>query len=448
MFRFPSNREEIKKSKAESKAVDSNTPHYCGSSGLNTFLHYIPQLTQTLVNQRSLGLIYIDAGDLGKIEYDYGQELYTEILNETIKAIDELRGQLIRQDDILTTRHPKDENFLLFLSSTRSEYSNFLKMDNLQQIIERFAQSLNARIFQITFPYTRKILKADIGYSYTVFNPLLSPERTIYRLMEQAKSVAKFNGDRFMVKVHETLKEIIIEENIRTHYQPIVDLKDGSIFAYEALSRGPQGSALESPLMLFGVADKTNLSFELDRLCRRKALLNLQGLGPDQKLFVNTFPATMHDPEFKGEALHQLLHATGLKGENIVFEVTERVAIENYDLFQKQQSYFSQLGFGLAVDDIGSGYGSLEAIAHLRPQFVKVDLCIIRDIHKNPVKQELLKAVSDIGRKINAKILVEGVETKEELQIVRHFGCDYAQGFLLGRPEQHLLSPNKKFDLG
>jgi EAL domain-containing protein (putative c-di-GMP-specific phosphodiesterase class I) len=312
-------------------------------------------------------------------------------------------------------------------------------MENLQHIIDRFASTLNAKIFQITFQYTKKILKADIGYSYTVFNPLLSPERTVYRLIEQGRSVAKFNGDRFMIRVHESLKEIIIEENIRTLYQPIVDLNTGQIFAYEALTRGPAGSPMESPLMLFGVADKTNLSFELDRLCRRKALTNLKGLAPDQKIFVNTFPTTMHDPEFKGEALASLLKSTGLEGRNIVFEVTERVAIENYSLFQKEHNYFSNLGFELAVDDIGSGYGSLEAIANLRPQYVKVDLSIVRDIHENPVKLELLKAIADISRKIGAKVLVEGIEKKEELQVVRQQGCDYGQGFLLGRPEAQLL---------
>lgn len=407
--------------------------------GLHAFYHFMPELATTLQNSKALGLIYIDASDLGKIEYDYGQNLYNDVLKATVETIDELKGHLIREDDILCSRHPQDENFLLFLSGQRGEYSNFLKMENLQHIIDRFASTLNAKIFQITFPYTKRILKADIGYSYTVFNPLLSPERTVYRLIEQGRSVAKFNGDRFMIRVHESLKEIIIEENIRTLYQPIVDLRTGEIFAYEALTRGPAGSAMESPLMLFGVADKTNLSFELDRLCRRKALVNLKGLAPNQKVFVNTFPTTMHDPEFKGDALESLLKSTGLKGENIVFEVTERVAIENYSLFQKEQSYFSNLGFGLAVDDIGSGYGSLEAIANLRPQYVKVDLSIVRDIHENPVKLELLKAIADISRKIGAKVLVEGIEKKEELQVVRQQGCDYGQGFLLGRPEAQLL---------
>ena len=434
-------------SKKPLMSASSTSPHLDESSGLHTFLHYMQDLQEVLVKQRALGLIYIDASDLCKIEYDYGHSVYSEVLKEAITSIQELKGKLIRQDDILSIRHPRDENFLLFLSAKREEYTSFLKMENLQQIIERFSEQLNARIFELTYPYTKKILKADIGYYYAVFNPLLSQERTVYRLIEQGKSLAKFNGDRFMIKVHESLKEIIIEENIRTLYQPIVDLKTGKIFAYEALSRGPRGTAMESPLMLFGVADKTNLSFELDRLCRRKALQNIRNLCPDQKLFINTFPNTMHDPEFRGEELNHLLSSSKLAGSNIVFEVTERVAIENYALFQKEHQYFSARGFGLAVDDIGSGYGSLEAIANLRPEFVKVDLCIIRNIHEHTVKQELLKGITDIARKINAKILVEGIEKREELEVVRSFDVDFGQGFYLGRPEADLLPPDTIIDL-
>jgi EAL domain-containing protein (putative c-di-GMP-specific phosphodiesterase class I) len=313
-------------------------------------------------------------------------------------------------------------------------------MENLQSVIERFVHALNARVFQITYPYTKRILKADIGYAYAMDNPLLSTERMVYRLIEKAKNIATFNGQRFSIQIDENLKEIIMEEKIETLYQPIVDLKDGSIFAFEALSRGPKGSAMESPLVLFSVAETAQMSFELDRLCRKKAIENARGLGSNQKLFINTFPTTLHDPEFKGEYLHNLLQQYKFSGNNIVFEITERFAIENYALFKQEQSYYTNLGFDLAVDDIGTGYGSLEAIANLKPQFVKVDISIIRGIHENPVKVELLKAIRDIGNKVNAKVVAEGIEVPEELRVVRELGIDFGQGFLLAKPQTRLVS--------
>ncbi len=422
--------------------------HYDANTGLYTFSHYMPELQKILTQQRALGLIYIDASELSKIEADYGHSVYNQILKDVIHSIQSLRGHLIREDDILAARHPQDELFLIFLSGQRPEYTSFLKMDNLQQVIERFVHSLNARVFQITYPYTKRILKADIGYAYTMSNPLLSTERMVYRLIERARGVANFNGQRFLYQIGEALKEIIMEESIDTLYQPIVDLTDGKIFAYEALSRGPKGSAMESPLVLFSVAETAQMSFELDRLCRKKAIVNAKGMAPGQKLFINTFPTTLHDPEFKGEYLHKLLEQSKFVGTNIVFEITERFAIENYALFQQEQSYYSGLGFDLAVDDIGTGYGSLEAIANLKPQFVKVDISIIRGIHDNPVKRELLKAIRDIGKKVNAKVVAEGIEVQEELNVVRELGIDFGQGFLLAKPQAKLREPDTLIKLG
>ncbi len=430
---------------ANESAVPSNLID--PTTGLYTFSHHMPELHHILTTQKALGMFYIDASELGKIEYDYGHEIYSKILQDVVNAINDLKGSLIRNDDILTIRHIHDELFLLFLSSHRPEYQNFLKIENLRTIMQRFLHALNAQIFKITFPFTKKILKVDIGYAYAVHNPLLSTERTVYRLMDQAKSSAAINGERFIVEITENLKEIIMDENLQTHYQPIVSLNDGSIFAYEALSRGPRGTPMESPLMLFGVADKANLSFELDRLCRKKAIQNVVGLAPHQKLFVNVFPTTLHDPEFKGDNLQQLLNSSNLSGENIVFEITERVAIENYGIFQKEQEYYERLGFHLAVDDIGTGYGSLEAIANLRPKFVKIDISLIRDIDKSTVKQELLKAICDIGKKVNAQVLAEGIETQNELDAVRAMRVDYAQGYLLAKPAPDLLAKDKKFKL-
>jgi EAL domain-containing protein (putative c-di-GMP-specific phosphodiesterase class I)/GGDEF domain-containing protein len=416
-------------------------------TGLFPYTSYMSELGQKLVQQKALGLIFIDASELGKIEYDYGHEVYSQILKSVVESIEDLKGQVVRADDLLTIRNKGDEVFLLFLSSHRPEYTSFLKIENLQQIIERFVHLLNAKVFKITYPYTKKILKIDVGYSYAVHNPLLACDRTIYRLLDQSRNVAKFNGDRFMIQINENLKELIMAESIETHFQPIVNLSDGGIFAYEALTRGPKGSPMESPLMLFGIAEKANLSFELDRLCRRKAIQNAKGLDSRHKLFVNMFPTSMHDPEFKGDVLKELLSSSQITANNIVFEITERFAIENYTLFQREQAYYTGLGFGLAVDDIGTGYGSLEAIANLRPEYVKVDISIIRDIDQNPLKQELLKAVIDIGRKVGAKILAEGIETQEELNVVRSLGVDFAQGYKLARPSPQLLPADTKFNL-
>ena len=117
-------------------------------------------------------------------------------------------------------------------------------------------------------------------------------------------------------------------------FQPIVDAaQPRRVLGYEALSRGPAGSVYQMPLRLFEMAEEADLVFELDRKCRRRALPSAAALPAGAKLFVNVFPSAMYDPEFQGAALVRLVESQGLRPDRVVLEITERSAIENYELF-------------------------------------------------------------------------------------------------------------------
>src|SRR4051812_31612494 len=102
--------------KPAASSIEAVSPHFDPITGLHTFNYHIPELQSILYNQKALGLVFIDATELGKIEYDYGKEIYNKILREVVSAIESLKGHLVRTDDILTVRHAQDELFLLFLS--------------------------------------------------------------------------------------------------------------------------------------------------------------------------------------------------------------------------------------------------------------------------------------------------------------------------------------------
>ena len=152
------------------------------------------------------------------------------------------------------------------------------------------------------------------------------------------------------------------------------------------------------------------------------------------KLFINALPLSMRDPSFQGKYLIDLFEGTDLAPEQIVFEVTERLAIENYALFVDAMQYFSDMRCLIAIDDMGAGYSGLEKIVHLRPNYVKLDMQLVRDIDTSFVKQQMLHAFRVMAEKIDARLIAEGVETREELETVREIGVDYVQGFLLARP--------------
>jgi EAL domain-containing protein (putative c-di-GMP-specific phosphodiesterase class I) len=239
------------------------------------------------------------------------------------------------------------------------------------------------------------------------------------------------------------LQEILINENVRTFFQPIVDMNDENVWGYEALSRGPENSPLQSPLYLFDTAAESDLVYELDGLCRRKAFENVRGLQSHEKIFVNIMPSALYDPDFQGSNLIGLLDNLGIAPGQVIFEVTEKYVIENYSLFADAIRNFTQMGFAFAVDDIGAGHSGLEKIAHLNPQYLKFDMDLIRDIDTSFVRREIMTALKKLADNMESTIIAEGIERKEELETLLTLGVQYGQGYLFGRPTPQFGSQSR-----
>ena len=398
-----------------------------------TYREKFDEIKKMLVDNKSLALLYIDASRLSQIEHDYGSQIYEEVLQLVTKLILDMRGMQTRQDDLVTVNERHGDVFLIFLSKKREE-KPFGKGD-LEHLADRIHAHLSKRIYRTTCSYLRSRPKLGIGYGLVLHNPLIKEERLILKVIDEARKMAKFQGYRVEVKNKEILQEIILKEDVQTVFQPIVNMQDRSIVGYEALTRGPKGTEFESPYMLFDIASESDLLFELDRLCRRKALIGASNLEAPYKLFVNTLPMTIRDPEFQGQLMIDFLKGMNLHPSRIVLEITERLAIENYSLFLEAMNYFTDVGFAVAVDDMGAGYSGLEKIVHLKPNYLKFDLLMVRDIDTSFVKREMLKAILSLAEKVKANVIAEGIETQEELNTLLELGITYGQGFLFARPE-------------
>jgi EAL domain-containing protein (putative c-di-GMP-specific phosphodiesterase class I) len=342
-----------------------------------------------------------------------------------------MRGRETRQDDLVTVNEKHGDVFLIFLSKKREEIP--FGRGDLENLADRIHTYLSKRIYRMTCSYLRGRPKVSIGYGLVLHNPLIKEERLILKLIEESRGMANFQAYRIEIKNKELLQEIILKEDLSTVFQPIVNMREPSILGYEALTRGPGGTEFESPYMLFDIATESDLLFELDRLCRRKALRSAARLDPEYKLFVNTLPMTIRDPEFHGRAMIEFLEDMKLDPSRIVLEVTERLAIENYTLFLEAMNYFTDIGFAVAVDDMGAGYSGLEKIIHLKPAYLKFDLLMVRDIDTSFVKREMLKAILSLANNVGAHVVAEGVETPEEQETLLELGITYGQGYLFAK---------------
>ncbi|WP_349304671.1 bifunctional diguanylate cyclase/phosphodiesterase [Pseudoalteromonas sp. BDTF-M6] len=234
---------------------------------------------------------------------------------------------------------------------------------------------------------------------------------------------------------------ILRQRSITTVFQPIFDVTKQRIIGYEALSRGPQGSPLHAPAVLFSCAQQAQRLSELELLCRETAIATFAELQLDGKLFLNVSPNTLLDPAHpKGQTL-QLLRKYGLGPQQVVIELTEQDKVEDADLLRVAVEHYRELGFHIAIDDLGAGYSGLKQWSEIQPDIVKIDRYFIDHCDFSPVKREFLKSIIDLAKATNTQVIAEGIERFEEFQLVTRLGIGNVQGYFLAcpsvQPERH-----------
>src|SRR6185436_1068332 len=184
----------------------------------------------------------------------------------------------------------------------------------------------------------------------------------------------------------------------------------------------------------FAIADEVDLTVELDRACFRGALRSALTLEPVHRLFVNLLPMSFYDAAFIEVEVGNLLTSAGLTPANIVFEITERLAIENFASFKRALAAYTAMGFGVAIDDVGTRHSNLETVMSLRPHFIKISDVLVRGIARSTVKREMLRSLRHIAETIDAVMIAEGIEHLEDVMALRDLGLRYGQGYYMARP--------------
>jgi EAL domain-containing protein (putative c-di-GMP-specific phosphodiesterase class I) len=407
-------------------------------SEIPTYHERLGELTEQLRVVGHLGLVLIDASELAQVEHDYGSRAFEQVLSLVSGLVSELQGAEVRTSDLLALNERGGNAFLLFLSPHRGEEDGRPRISDLEAICQRVGDQLNRKLSGFTSPYLRGRRKVTVGYSVVFHNPLIMAERVVARLVGEAWESVRIQKMQADFQTRCRLQDVLLGNQITTVFQPIVDLQTGGFHGFEALSRGPAGTPQQSPITLFDAAKAADLVFELDRHCRRRALRTARALPPPHRLFINVVPASMYDPDFQGASLIHLLEGLGLSPERIVLEVSEQYAIENYTLFVEALQNFTQIGFSIAIDDIGAGYSGLEKIAQLLGKggrsYLKFDMQLVRDIDRTPIKHEMARALKTFADKMDSQIIAEGIETEGEKRVCVELGLHYGQGYLLARP--------------
>jgi EAL domain-containing protein (putative c-di-GMP-specific phosphodiesterase class I) len=211
-------------------------------------------------------------------------------------------------------------------------------------------------------------------------------------------------------------------------FQPIATIATQEILGYEALCR-PTDDAFPDPTTLFNTAERAGRVIDLGRACRVVAAATLEAMTEDVLLFVNLHPHELNDSLITEGQSAFISHAS-----SVVLEITETAAISDSNRLRRVMAGLREQGFRLALDDLGSGYAGLNSLALLQPDFVKLDMSLIRRIEVDSSLARLIKHILEFAAGEGMQVIAEGVETLQEYEAVRELGCPLAQGYLLARP--------------
>ncbi len=238
-------------------------------------------------------------------------------------------------------------------------------------------------------------------------------------------------------KLAQELLRILDRQDLETYFQPIVDLKEKKAVAYEALIRGPEGSILRNPSILFKIAASSGLEIELDKLARRKHLEKFKESGiKDAYVTINLGPLT---PLFIDE-VDKDMKRYDIPPDRVIWEISERTYIDDFAAFLRVVDFLTTKGYRVAVDDFGAGATTFKLTFSIKSHFIKIDRGIVRDVDRDEDKRYLLYKMIQCFYKPDNALVVEGVETRDELDSLIKIGYRYYQGFYFFKPSPGIPS--------
>ncbi|MBA4254939.1 MAG: diguanylate phosphodiesterase [Polaromonas sp.] len=237
---------------------------------------------------------------------------------------------------------------------------------------------------------------------------------------------------------HGQLRQLMHDGALHCVFQPIADLNEGTVFAHEALIRGPAGSPWQSPDTLLALADQEGLMMAFELHCVETALAQWGHTHNPGRLFINiSADALVHAcTQPQGNAFADLLARHHVKARHVVLELTEHERVGDMAQLREVAKTVHAMGLQLALDDFGDGRSSLRLWSEIKPDFVKIDKYFAQGISRAPDQLQVVRAVREIANVFGTALLAEGIETGDDLRVLRDMGLRYGQGYFLGRPQR------------
>ncbi|HET8773726.1 MAG TPA: EAL domain-containing protein [Thermoanaerobaculia bacterium] len=402
------------------------------ATALPTLPALLDRIKEILIEQGEIGIVFIDLEQFETIEAEYGWAFFDELLCN-VGQIVSAEAKTRFRNPLVTCHRAGGSSFYIFFETRGQDLS-------AENATERVANDLRQRLIDTTrkrFPHlAAEQIGFFVGSARVDYRPQIRLERQIYAGMQTATDAVRDAEQQRKKQLTRELRDIIRRKRITTLFQPNVRARESTVFGYEILTRGPSNSSFRNSDMLFSFAREAKLAWALEAMALEGAMRRLRQVDfADRKFLLNLEAEMFGESEFR---IHEMVTFFAEHKGHFVFELTERAAIEDYAQFRELLNEFRDKGIEVAIDDAGSGYASLEAIAALAPDYLKITKGLVSTLAEEPIKQDLVRMLVDLAGKINAKTIAEGIETQEEYETCRDLGIDLLQGYYLAHPQEEL----------
>ncbi len=390
----------------------------------------LPEVQQRLADGQALGVLLVGVQNLSQIEEAFGWESADALLARVTDLARQFGAAGAPTGTVLAREGPFGEEVVLLVPFAGGGAPGVTELTGLSGALHAAVEAgLEGRDIL-------RGARVATGHAVLFRNPARRLERSVARAVHSARTMLRGEGEQARLERALDLAGIIDRANLTVAYQPIVTLADRSILGYEALCRGPRGTPFEVADFLFASSHELELAHELDHACRQLILARRPPWPAGRLLFINVLPEALVSGLATPQRLLEALAGSSIGPRQIVLEMLERGRVTDWGLFRARLAAFREAGFQVAVDDVGTGVSSLRLVPEVVPDFLKVDLSLVRGIHRSRAQQGVLVTLVELAARVGAEVICEGIEEAEELDVIESLGAHHGQGFLLARPAE------------
>jgi EAL domain-containing protein (putative c-di-GMP-specific phosphodiesterase class I)/DNA-binding response OmpR family regulator len=392
------------------------------TTAVPTLAAIIDELRRMVEEEGALQVYCLEIEPLFRLgERDYWDN-FDALRREFVRSLRVMVAPILGNDVILATSHSGANDFYCFTRKTDANQNHTVR--ELERVARVALKSLDVD------PEIAEEVTIFAGASVTQHQATFAP-RILYNAVREAKDTAERRETRYLHSMRERLTRMVQERALTTLFQPVVDLKTHALVGFEALSRGPIGTEIENPEVLFELARDFDLVWDLEKLCIDNVRPALRDVCSRGFMFFNLESHFIQQLQQRGTDVFEAFFDCQ---RQVVIEVTERSAIRDYRTFRRTLHDLKALGFRIAIDDCGSGYATLEAVAELQPDYLKVGHSLFRGVEHDSIRRRLVDLVARVAETIGAIAIAEAIETEEQLRICLDLGIQLGQGYYFAAP--------------